>query len=619
MTMYYASLQNGVLSSEVTLPSSNEIYIRWPFTFGSGNWSDFKFSDMGWVRGGSNTTNLSNSITVVSMAVENGVNTVPITKAASRTWVITAGLNDSQTDSVTAASLGLTNFARGTTVWLKAKLSLASVGLKLAQMDVRNTSAMAGTQIYWTNSANDTVVSSVDALGVFTYTGTAPLLPTSSWCPIMIGTPIGTPDPIVYGYGDSIGAGVGDDTANALGYGFFMRALIDNGTSSRILAGANFCRSSTTATSFNAATSDRLAYWSKYATYAVDEYGTNDFTATGAFISSATFLTLCRTIWTKLKGYGVSKIIRTKLLPRTSSTDGWKYEINQTVTGAGWDTGGEAILFNAAVDGEVGTNINAIANMNGTRGQNNPLLWVQDTYTGVPITGYSTTDGLHPAKPMHIVMASSLRASIDSLNTSITSLSTSLTYGQSGTIVTAALGTLTTMTIDGVAVASVNAPAGSGSFVMAQRVNGAPIPSYGSAKAVFVGDGSSTATGVIDVVVATGEAYQTIASPVATDGNYLHYYMTLTNGDQVSFNTAATQGVTNNQINANSQIVTDFVGSQTIWIRRASTGIVTQATVTKTIGGVISVVLGGVSTATVGAVQKQLKYMSSGSLITYLS
>jgi len=617
MTLYYASLQNGVLSSEVTLASSNEIYIRWPFTFGSGDWSDIRFSDMGWQRGGSNTTNISNSITIVSMAVENGVNTVPVTKGGSRTWVITAGLNDSQTDSITAASLGLAKFDRGTTVWLKAKLSLASTGLKLAQMDLRNTSAMAGTQVYWTNSANDTVVSSVDAVGTFSYTGTTPLLPTSSWCPIMLGTPIGNPDPIVYGYGDSIGAGVGDDSANPIAYGFFNRALIGDGSPSRILAGCNFCRSSTTAQSFNTATSDRLAYWSKYATYAVDEYGTNDFTATGNFTSLATMTTLVRAIWTKLKGYGVQKIIRTKLLPRTSSTDGWKYEINQTVTGAGWDVGGDAILFNAAMDGEVGTNINAVCAMNGTRGVNNPLLWIQDTYVGTPTTGYATIDGLHPAKPMHIVMATDLRATIDALNASISSLPTNISYGQSGSITTTVLGTLTSMTIDGVAVSAISAPSGAGSFTMTQRVNGAVIPSYGSGKAVLVGDGAKTATSTINVVTATGESYQTIASPVATDNTYLHYYMTLANGDQVTFNTAAAQGVANNQINANSQIVTDFVGSQTIWIRRAATGIVTQATVTKSAGGVISVVLGGSSST--GSLQKTLKFMSSGGLITYLN
>lgn len=587
MSIYYAALQNFIASSELGLGSNTEIYARWPITFGSGDWSDLRFSDVGWFRGTSNTANASNTLTVVAMALEDGVTSVPVTKGASRTWDITAGMNDSQGDVILPSAFGYSKFTRGTTLWLKIRFSVATASLKMMSMDARDYHSLTGSQAYCVVPATAGTISSVDALGAFTISGTKVTV-NSTYCPIALGTPIGTPAPIVFGAGDSIMAGSTDDTSNPYGYGFFMRALYDTGAANRILAGCNWARSGTSGSNFNSATSDRCAYWSKYATYAVEEHGTNDFASTGTLITAAQMLTVAQATWTKFKGYGVQKIIRTKLMVRTNSSNSFIDEAGQTAQGVGWDTGGNIQIFNASLAGQITAgNIDAVINMNAARGTD-VTKWVTNG-----ATFWSTGDGLHPNSPIHPLLATDLRTGIDNLYTSIDTLDTNISYGQTGNITTSNLGTLTYVSIDAVNAATVAAPGGDGTYTMPARINGAVVPSIGNAKIVIAGDGTKTAASTINVTAPTGEDYVTVASPVATDTSYLHYYFTLSNGDQVGFNTPTTQGVANNRVNANSQIVTDFIGSQTMWIRRASSGIITQATVTKAAGGAISVILGG--------------------------
>lgn len=185
MTLKSACVQNGLYSSEVNLGALTDVVIRRPMTIGSGDRSDLILTDVGWFRSGSGVGNFTNTHTIVTMVIEDGINWAPVTKGASRTWVVTPGDQDVRMDTFLPSALSLSKFAWGTTFWLKVHLTFG--GTKMGQSNSILTTNLTGTQVWCYNPAS-TTVSTTDAIGAFTESGTASVKITAGYSPIVLGT-----------------------------------------------------------------------------------------------------------------------------------------------------------------------------------------------------------------------------------------------------------------------------------------------------------------------------------------------------------------------------------------------------------------------------------------------
>jgi lysophospholipase L1-like esterase len=108
----------------------------------------------------------------------------------------------------------------------------------------------------------------------------------------------------------------------------------------------NLTRHGQAASNFvNPSRAQRQVQFLPFANVVVEEYGTNDLGSAGGGVPS-TILANVEKIWTLARNAGVQKIIRTQLMPRTSSTDSWATLANQTPN-SGWETGGKRDTINA--------------------------------------------------------------------------------------------------------------------------------------------------------------------------------------------------------------------------------------------------------------------------------
>lgn len=386
-------------------------YVRWPIVI-AANATDLVLSFNGWYQQGSGAgeTSLANGYTVVEAAIENAGGTIstPVRFGGGRSITINAGDNDIHSDAVLPAAFG-PQWAAGTQYWIKAKLQVPTTSGVLPYSD-RAVSSVSGSQVAWYDPAA-TTVSSADTPGAFTSTGTAPGSRANGPCPMVLGHPV-VDGPSFIGVGDSIMAITADAGANTSavnGVGFFQRAMHDAGTATTNLRPSiNMARVGAASTHYTGANT-RWQAFAAYAKYAVTELGTNDIGT-----SSSTLPGVLEpdeaAIWSALRAKGVQKIVRTKLIPRTSSTDAWATVANQTPY-PGFVTGGAAEQFNAWIDGKLadGT-IDYVVAMSSTRDSAVPQKW--------PANGSAnsqTSDGTHPVAAYHELMAGELRPVVGAL------------------------------------------------------------------------------------------------------------------------------------------------------------------------------------------------------------
>jgi hypothetical protein len=160
---------------------------------------------------------------------------------------------------------------------------------------------------------------------------------------------------------------------------------------------------------------------------------------------------------------------------------------------------------------------------------------------------------------------------------SIDTVSSPVSDGETGKVITTTnLGTLTSMSVGGVAVASVSATGGDGTWVVKSRTDGSTHSGYGT-KTVLVGDGTATASSTTVVNPPSTQSYVTLTS-APTAAGYIGAYRTVNIGDQFAFDTATQLGVETNYIDVDGGIYTDYSGSQVMWHWATGTGIITQIT-----------------------------------------
>lgn len=210
----------------------------------------------------------------------------------------------------------------------------------------------------------------------------------------------------VIGIGDSILDGSGDGSSSygtIGGFGFFNRAATDEDGKNAI-AMFNLTRHGATAGGWQKSGNVRQPHFLKYANVVVEEYGTNDLGSSGGG-NVETIKNRLQYIWTQCRDAGVEKIVRTQLMPRTSSTDQWATKENQTPNN-NWGADGSRDELNAFFEAKLadGTLDVVLPTLSVIADPTADYVWLTD---GEP--KHVTSDGTHLNKNGNAMLAPVLR------------------------------------------------------------------------------------------------------------------------------------------------------------------------------------------------------------------
>lgn len=375
--------------------------VRWGTQFGTDT-SHIRLSFSNWYL-----TNIGSAVGPNAMAVDemsfeyNGV-VVPVTFSGSRSKSLAAGDSDVQSDLMHASLFGVSQFSRDAQGWIKGIMSVTDNAHSIP-FSYRSPSELSGQQVAWFDPAN-TTPSSTDVSGVYTATGTAFATRTGGYNPILIGHPV-VDGPSFFVMGDSISIGVGDNIASAgyNGIGFIQRAMHQT-DQSLPLPCLNFGLNGAGQLYFPSSDT-RVQGFFQYARFAIDELGTNSVTSNTYF----NMTTASTAHWTRFRSGGIEKILKTKIIPRTDSTDNFVTEANQTPK-TGFAATELADQYNDWLDTKLADNsIEVLLTHSSVQGVD-PFKWI---VTGA--ANYSTIDGTHPSVAGHVLMAAELRTAITSL------------------------------------------------------------------------------------------------------------------------------------------------------------------------------------------------------------
>ena len=383
---------------------------RMPFIVGSGDLSQIVLAFGGWYIGGGNINLLGNDYTIVSCAIERDAVAAytPVYFGGSRSVVVTNGAAEVLSDAIIPASFSLANFARGTKLWIRLEYSVASTGLKLPRGRL---SYGQYTNTIGVSMTAGAVVAPVDGTGVMTITSGYSNF-SEPYLPLVLGRFVSGDPKTIVGLGDSIIYGVGDTLT---GYGLisgFSQALADVDHVSNPIAGMNFGYSGSAAGLWTAANSDKMVNYLKYAKYAVDEYETNKVASTGNLAAAKTET---QALWALCSANGITTVLRQKLNPRGTPTDGTLFY------STAFASGGEARLFNdwldtASLGVAQGVTL-TILQMNALRAGPNQAADEFYQWNGATsgTLGTYTADGTHPNGPGHLAQAAEFRTAFAAL------------------------------------------------------------------------------------------------------------------------------------------------------------------------------------------------------------
>jgi hypothetical protein len=355
-------------------------------------------------QGSSGQVNNTNAVSFDSLSLEDSSgNVVPVTFDGSRSISLATTDFDIQSDKIRPGAFGLGKFAKNTVFYIKVKMSLTSTAHKIPYVSQGAAADVTGCVVWWYDAAA-TTVSSVDTPGAFTSTGTTPSARISGFKPILLGRPVNPGAAFFCVIGDSIAAAINDIATDQdeYGRGFHFRAMRKANKSAAMPCLAMSVSGAATADYTSAA----YTMWRQYATYAnlaLEELATNDIGTTGTY-NLITLQTNLETIWAALKTAGIQKIIRTKLMPRSTSTDDWATTANQTAY-PGWRSGEAPDIMNAWFDTKVadGTLYAAVA-FPAIADTVDPYKWAVNG-----TADYMTDDGAHVTPHSAEVMAVTLR------------------------------------------------------------------------------------------------------------------------------------------------------------------------------------------------------------------
>ncbi len=353
------------------------------------------------------TPNDTNNVTIEHAWLERASTgqVVPLTFSGSRQLVLPMNSTTAYWLSDAIPSLAWTGAtpARDEVFWLHIHGTIPEGG----KLPVGTPSTYSGAKFIAYPPANDP--------GTFDTGGPVPTIASSAartlGLPLVfLGRFTGPGHLSVIGIGDSILDGTGD-SANPVpvisGYGFFNRSAVDSNGANAI-ATFNVTRHGQTAGNFvNPSRQTRQVKFLPFANVVVEEYGTNDLGSSGGGVPSAILANL-QTIWSTARAAGVQKIVRTRLMPRSTSTDLWATLASQTPN-TGWESGGKRDTINAGLqtalaNGKIDVLLDPFAALAAPADNSR---WLTNG-----TSKYTTADGTHLSPTGNALLAPSLRTAL---------------------------------------------------------------------------------------------------------------------------------------------------------------------------------------------------------------
>lgn len=364
----------------VTTGATTRQIARLYFSIGSGDVSQIilSFSSF-YISAGVGVVSCS-GYTIESCSIEaNGIS-VPVTFSGSRTKIISAGATDVQSDPVSAT------FAWGSTACVRLMRTFAN---PTTDVSVNNgTTVVAGNNAYDYDPAKVTITNGVDGAGPITYTmtgggvdGTDIKSNAFPMMPAVLGRFVSFNSPSWVIAGDSTAYGTGGAISAQGGRGLSFAFSPDISLPAGAIASWNLGCNSGIAADWANGVPSLLTPYLKYFKYALEEYGTNNLTASASTAIHAT-----------LRASGIKGIIRTSLHPRASSSDSFVSEAGQTIAPS-WGVGSAADLFEQAMAALVAPDLVYVNYHTQLAEADNYWLWLTNGSTPF----YSTADGLHPS------------------------------------------------------------------------------------------------------------------------------------------------------------------------------------------------------------------------------
>lgn len=376
----FISTVNYASDSMPQLGAYTNVVVHEPFYIGESSRtivpSFYNFTQTATTDGG-----VGNAYTVVSAAIyRDGYSDIyPVTFAGLRSKVIPNDASDVQADVINV------NTIKGQKWWRKMVLSIPTANLRMPMIyaGVDSAVGVTGKQFHRYNPV-DTTVSTTDATGVFTSTGVAL---NNGFNFLWFGGMHILGNPVVAGrsrmfIGDSICAGLEDSSPSTLphGKGFLQRG-------SNIGTDLTPCHN-IGIPSIQTATINARTRWLRYAKYcrvAAVMTSTNDNQQNATLEQlKSRITTLCNT----LKSNGLNKIVMSKLITVTTSTDSYVTAANQTPA-VNWQYPGKTYDYNNWLETQVGSLFSGLITLDALRDVSAPNIWKGQTPS-------LTLDGIHP-------------------------------------------------------------------------------------------------------------------------------------------------------------------------------------------------------------------------------
>lgn len=395
---------NGLPQADSASGANTHQVARWRYQIGSAAVKDIVMSFHNFTLTATGETVYTNQLIIDECWLLVGSTAVQVTWGGATSVTLAPGAADVQADAIPASAFSLSSFARDSSVDVRLKCHRPALENIPHSVTMFVATDNTNNQVGWYLPAN-TTINNMNGTGAFTVTGTALASATAGYRPIMLGHFV-SGDPATWGaVGDSITQGLGDayGAATKFGYGYFARSMNDDATRTNLRAFINCACAGQNRLSVVGTNTRCRAYW-PYFKYAIEVMGTNDFNSSGVVTSAANMLLGCRDIWTLLRAAGVQKIIRPSIWVRTTSTDAWATDANQSVA-AGWDAGGNVETFHNMLPAEVTAgNIDYYFRWSSELAATSNYKWIT---TGAG--NYPTTDGVHPSINTHNLLDNELR------------------------------------------------------------------------------------------------------------------------------------------------------------------------------------------------------------------
>ncbi|QTK41458.1 SGNH/GDSL hydrolase family protein [Xanthomonas citri pv. glycines] len=409
--MRYASSGNVVHNGGET-QNKRGVQIRWPYVLGSGDLTELRILLDNWRLAYSTNQmiNAGNTLPIQGASLEIGGVARPITFGGQQGVTLADGANDVTSDALVPADFGLQVFARGSIAYVKLLVMFDSASASFLCNSSARALSQSGARVAWFDPTV-TTSSDVYAAGQWSATGTPVASRSNGYVPKLIGRHASAAK-VWITLGDSISQGTGDagSTNRVTGLGWMSRATRDAADADTSQVAYMSMAVHGSASTLPVADA-RFATLAKYATHATVMYGTNDLGNNGTGTTLAVMQSRLGAVYSLLRNNGVQKILAGHLLPRTTSTDSWATEANQTYSGgtSGWDGNGIPAQLNAWLTSQVGSGVDAVQHWASVRGTDELKWLVNGT------ASYATTDGTHPTTATYGLMATDIRAQMAAL------------------------------------------------------------------------------------------------------------------------------------------------------------------------------------------------------------